>query len=122
STDFQNCGSFNSDTTLFCLIEILKDNPSIVIEIGGHAWKEKMPKKLSIKRANYVKSRLINFGIDGERIVTVGYGNKQPFITREHIIGGGYSKADENETLRRMNRQAQYKIISFDYGKKNDNN
>ena len=65
------------------VIELMKQFPDMVIEIGTHSdirGNSKYNKKLSQKRANSVRYYLIDNGIEPERIIAVGYGEEQPII------------------------------------------
>ncbi len=65
------------------IVEFLKDNPNIKIQIEGHTddvGSDDYNNKLSLDRANSVKNYLVNAGIDASRIKTVGYGKKQPLV------------------------------------------
>ncbi len=69
---------------------ILKANPDIKVEIGGHtdsSGSEKANLKISEKRAESVKRYLMDkFNIPGDRMVVKGYGSQRPIAdnkTRE---------------------------------------
>jgi OOP family OmpA-OmpF porin len=62
-------------------VEVLKNNPSVRIEIGGHTSSEgdhKQNLALSRKRADAVKWYLVDKGIADARITTAGYGPDRP--------------------------------------------
>ncbi len=62
--------------------EMLKENPDIKVEIGGHTdslGSEKANLKISEKRAESVKKYLMDkFNIAGDRMVVKGYGSSKP--------------------------------------------
>jgi outer membrane protein OmpA-like peptidoglycan-associated protein len=62
--------------------EMLKENPNIKVEIGGHTdslGSEKANQKISEKRAESVKKYLMDkFNISGDRMVVKGYGSSKP--------------------------------------------
>ncbi len=70
------------------LVKIMKDHPTMVIELGGHTdtrgdalyntW-------LSEARANVARDYLVNKGIDKSRIQTKGYGESSPEVSDEEI-------------------------------------
>ena len=58
---------------------ILKENPTINIEIAGHTdsrGNDSLNKKISQDRANSVKELLIGLGIKEEELKAVGYGEE----------------------------------------------
>ena len=60
---------------------ILQENPSIQIRIEGHTdsrGSDSYNKKLSDRRAASVRTYLMQRGIDGSRMVSVGYGEERP--------------------------------------------
>lgn len=66
--------------------QYLKKNPQLFIFVEGHC-DERGPEQynlsLGARRANYIRSILIQKGIHPERIHTVSYGKEKP-VTREH--------------------------------------
>ena len=66
------------------IAEILKNNPNLKIEVAGHTdsiGSDEYNLKLSQKRAEAVKNVLIDkFGINSNRIVAKGYGEKYPLV------------------------------------------
>ncbi len=63
------------------VLEIMKDNPKISVEIAGHTdsiGTEGYNQKLSQERAEAVAQWLVEHGIDEGRIVARGYGESQP--------------------------------------------
>jgi outer membrane protein OmpA-like peptidoglycan-associated protein len=82
---------------------ILKENPQIKVEIGGHtdpAGPEKVNQKMSEKRAQSAKKYLMDkFGIAENRLVTKGYGTTKPVAD------------NKTEEGRSKNRRAEFRII-----------
>lgn len=62
--------------------EMLKENPDIKVEIGGHTdslGSEKENRKISEKRAESAKKYLMDkFNIPGDRMIVKGYGSSKP--------------------------------------------
>ncbi|OGU39788.1 MAG: hypothetical protein A2X61_10485 [Ignavibacteria bacterium GWB2_35_12] len=84
------------------VIEFLRANPEIKIQIEGHTddvGSDEYNNKLSNERANSVKSYLINAGIEANRIKAVGYGKKQPL------------KKETTDEGRAMNRRVAMRIL-----------
>ncbi|WP_052502767.1 OmpA family protein [Halarcobacter anaerophilus] len=89
-----------SDITIKQIADILKQYPSIRIEIAGHTdavGAAKMNQQISLARAQSVRNRLISFGISSKRLVARGYGENIPLENT-----GGYSK---------INRRVEFNII-----------
>ncbi len=72
-----------SKVALDKLIELLKLNPNIKIEIMAHTdyrGSEEYNLRLSQGRANSVVKYLVDHGIDPKRLVAKGYGETKPFV------------------------------------------
>jgi outer membrane protein OmpA-like peptidoglycan-associated protein len=72
------------------LYELMKQNPTLKIELGGHTdntGSESTNQVLSQKRVNAVKSYLVSAGISSSRIVGKGYGEAKPVATTETAEG-----------------------------------
>lgn len=67
--------------TLNMVVQVLKDNPEIKFEVGGHTdadGSDDYNLKLSQQRADAVKEELIKLGIDASRLTAKGYGETKP--------------------------------------------
>jgi len=82
---------------------ILKDNPEIKVEIGGHtdaAGSEAARQKISQKRAESVKKYLMDkFNISGDRMSIKGYGSQKPIADNKSKEG------------RAKNRRVEFRVI-----------
>jgi len=82
---------------------ILKENPQIKVEIGGHtdpAGPEKVNQRMSEKRTQSAKKYLTDkFGIAENRLVLKGYGSTKPIAD------------NKTEEGRSKNRRAEFRII-----------
>ncbi|MDX1747024.1 MAG: OmpA family protein, partial [Halobacteriales archaeon] len=70
-----------SEQILQRALAVMKDNPDVRVEIGGHTdsrGRAAMNRKLSLDRAEAVKRWLVDAGIDASRMTTKGYGPSQP--------------------------------------------
>lgn len=84
------------------LVEHMKNNPLIKIQVEGHTDNQgdsKLNKKLSLDRAYNVRTYLVDKGIDPKRIKFTGKGDSEPI------------SANNNEDQRKLNRRVEYKII-----------
>jgi OOP family OmpA-OmpF porin len=82
---------------------ILKDNPDIKVEIGGHTdavGSEIAKQKISEKRAESAKKYLMDkFNIPGDRMSIKGYGNQKPVADNKSKEG------------RAKNRRVEFRVI-----------
>jgi outer membrane protein OmpA-like peptidoglycan-associated protein len=84
------------------LVQIMKENPALEIEIGGYTDNVGKPTSLvslSQNRVTTVKKYMTDHGIEGKRIVGKGYGPANPVVK------------NDTEEHRRMNRRVEFKII-----------
>lgn len=84
------------------LVGIMKENPTLEIEIGGHTDNQGLPTanlELSEKRVEAVRQYLIAKGIPPRRMIGKGYGGSKPIAP---------SDTEEN---RQRNRRVEFKII-----------
>ena len=89
------------------LIQIMKDNPTLEIQIEGHICcatdqyniQTQKDDLLSTRRAETVYGILIKNGIDPKRLSYIGYGRTRPLT------------AERNEAERIQNRRVEIKII-----------
>jgi len=82
---------------------ILKENPQIKVEIGGHtdpAGPEKVNQKISEKRAQSAKKYLTDkFGIAENRLALKGYGSTKPIAD------------NKTEEGRSKNRRVEFRVV-----------
>ena len=93
----------SSEEILVKAYNTMKAYPTLKVEISGHTddvCKDAANQKLSEARANSVRNWLVAKGVDGARLVPVGYGEKQPMVP---------NTSPEN---RFKNRRIEFKILS----------
>ena len=94
------------------LVDFLKENESVKIEIGGHTDSRGNNAKnieLSKNRAKSVQKYLIRTGIDSKRLTSKGYASEKPVYTDVEIEI--MSSEKEKEKAHQSNRRTEYKII-----------
>ncbi len=85
------------------LVKILKLNPSMKIEVGGHTdnvGDALLNMKLSEQRAEAIKKYLVKRGIDAKRLKTKGYGGTSPVGDNRFV------------NSRQLNRRVEFKILN----------
>lgn len=93
----------NAQSILDVLARSLVAQPTLKIEIGGHAdlsGSAARNKQLSVARAEAVKTYLIGKGAKPEQLVVVGYGISQPKV-----------KPERNADDRTLNRRVEFKVL-----------
>lgn len=84
------------------IAQILKDNPTIKVEIAGHTdsrGKASLNKRISQDRANSVKKELISLGVSKDNLKAVGYGEDFPIAK------------DDKNGLSEINRRVEFNIL-----------
>lgn len=118
------------------LVEILEDNPNIVIELRSHTdhiGSDEANQRLSQKRADTCVSYLISKGIEAERLVAKGMGESEPYVIPENWDGPSYLKPNDrlteafinrlkreqgneaDEFSRQLNRRTDFKVLRDNY-------
>ncbi|WP_421876941.1 OmpA family protein [Marinoscillum sp.] len=85
-------------------VDLLKDNSTMVIEIGGHTdnvGSDALNLSLSEKRAEAVRKYMILAGIEEERVRSKGYGETVPIAD------------NSTEEGRAKNRRTEFEIVEF---------
>ncbi len=86
------------------LIQIMEENPTLVVEIGGHTdsdGSDSYNQRLSQARSQSVVDYLLDAGIAEDRLVAKGYGEKEPIAPND---------TKENKQL---NRRTEFKVLAF---------
>ncbi len=91
-----------SFTELDLVVELLKKNPKVKVELGGHTdsiGSKQLNKTLSANRAKAVYDYLVSKAIPTTQLTHKGYGDTAPFTS------------NKTEAGRRLNRRTEMKII-----------
>lgn len=84
------------------IANLLKSDKSLILRVSGHACtlgNKEYNKKLSLKRAEQLKQKLLKLGVSGKQVVTIGYGSEHP-------------KADNStEEGRKINRRVEFDLL-----------
>lgn len=86
------------------IIKLMKDNPTIRVEISGHTdtiGSERANQKLSNQRAQSVVNYLVDNGIAKDRLEAKGYGKTRPIAT------------NKTEEGRQENRRVEIEVLSI---------
>ena len=89
------------------LIPLLRDNPSLIVEIGAHTdskGSDSYNQKLSQDRAKSVVSFLVQNGIEKKRLRSRGYGESQ--LRVKDNVNGTYDEAKQQK-----NRRTEFKVL-----------
>jgi len=98
-----------SEVELNKLVSIMKDNPTLKVELGSHTdsrGSDKYNRILSQRRSDSAVRYIIEQGIEAERIVAKGYGESQLV---NHCANGVRCSDEEH----RKNRRTEFKIIGY---------
>jgi OmpA-OmpF porin, OOP family len=97
-----------SITSLDSLVNFMKDNPSLNVEIYSFAdakGTDKYNKDLSMRRAESVMAHLETAGIERGRMITKGFGEAMPAAPNE-------KNGKDNPVGRQMNRRTEFRIVT----------
>ena len=85
-------------------IDLMKANPTMIIEVGGHTdnvGDDAFNMKLSHDRAKSVREYIVNGGLASDRIQAKGYGESNPIAT------------NDTEDGKKSNRRTEFIILEF---------
>lgn len=116
--------------TLNKIVKILKDNPTMTVNIGAHTdsrGKDDYNQRLSEGRAKKVVAYVVSQGVDQARIKTTGYGETEPRVLEYDIDGfkkgtklddafiNSLKTEDERERAHKLNRRVSLRKIDDSY-------
>jgi len=131
--------------SLMGLIQLMKENPNLVIELGSHTdarGSDTYNDTLSYKRAKSCVDFIISQGIEPDRLIPKGYGERVPRVLEKDItityndktftfkkgtvLNEDYINSlpskDEQEAAHQLNRRTTFQIVSTDYVPQEDKN
>ncbi|MFM8433388.1 MAG: OmpA family protein [Bacteroidota bacterium] len=91
------------------LVQIMKDNPDIKIELGSHTdsrARDAYNDDLSQRRAESAVKYIVSTGIDRKRITAKGYGERQ-------LVNGCTNGVKCTEEQHQANRRTEFKVVGF---------
>jgi peptidoglycan-associated lipoprotein len=116
------------------LVQTLKDNPSIVIELASHTdsrGTDQINDTLSQRRAQTVVDFLIAEGIEHERLHARGYGKRVPRTIERNIVREGFQFSagtvlneayinglpteEHRDAAHQLNRRTEFRVLSDDF-------
>jgi peptidoglycan-associated lipoprotein len=116
------------------LIKTLDENETLVVELASHTDSRDTEERndiLSQKRAQSVVDYLIQRGIDPDRLIAKGYGERVPRILDKNITKDGFlfksgttldetfieslKTTEEKEAAHALNRRTEFKVVSKDF-------
>lgn len=108
----------NSKDSLNYLLQILLDNPTIIVEIRNHTdcrGSDKYSVRLSQKRAQTVVNYLITKGVNSKRLIAKGMEDSEPLpgLSCEEITL--MKNQREKELAHKKNRRTDFKVVSWDF-------
>jgi outer membrane protein OmpA-like peptidoglycan-associated protein len=91
-----------SNLELDKLLRLMKANPTLRIEVGGHTdnvGADAENQKLSDQRANAVMKYLTSYGIDATRVTAAGFGETKPMASNDTEEGRAQNRRTEITVL-----------------------
>lgn len=96
-----------SVSELFKLLNLLQDNPDLIVEISSHTDARggaSFNQKLSQRRANNIVNFLVSEGVSKRRLIAKGYGEEKPV---NDCIDGQECEEEEYQ----LNRRTEFRVI-----------
>ena len=123
-----------SETALNTLVNLLKENPNVTIELSAHTdylGSDAYNKRLSQRRADAVVAYLTAHGIARDRLTPVGYGKERPkkirkkltekytWLKENDILTEAFIKKldkEKQEIANQLNRRTEFTVLRTTYG------
>lgn len=110
-----NSGDYNFQIDTINFIKCYMNTyPETIVTIWGHCGYDEINKsELSLQRANYVKEKLVAFGINPKRINISGYGDSKLLVRKEIVIKA--NTEEHKALLMEKNRRCNIRLESWDF-------
>ncbi len=98
-----------SEPVLERALEMLRRNPEVRVEIGGHTdsrGSARRNRRLSLRRAEAVRDWLVAHGLDRDRVEVRGYGSEQPVADNDTAEGRARNRRIEFRRLETPSTEA----------------
>ena len=123
-----------SSVALDSLVDLLKQNPHITIELSAHTdykGSDQYNERLSQQRAESVVRYLIQHGIVSDRLTPKGYGESMPKLIKKRVAekypflkeGDKLTEAfitalpeEQQEECNQLNRRTEFRVLQTTYG------
>ena len=123
-----------SSVALDSLVDLLKQNPHITIELSAHTdykGSDQYNERLSQQRAESVVRYLIQHGIASDRLTPKGYGESMPKLIKKRVAekypflkeGDKLTEAfitalpeEQQEECNQLNRRTEFRVLQTTYG------
>jgi len=98
------------------LVTFLKQHPELKVEVDNHTDRAYLQHNTNIsqRRAQCIADTLIQLGIDPQRIVAKGWGNRKLIIPQQQI-DAMKTQAEKDDAMAK-NRRTEIRILSMNFG------
>lgn len=104
--------TLSDEALIATLAEILNKNPQLQIELSGHTTFEE-PVELGLERAELVRKKLLDLGVQAPRILVANQGNSKPMIDQASILA--LPTAIEKQAAIAKNRRVEISVVRNDF-------
>lgn len=105
----------NGIDSLNFVFQTLEENPTIIIEVSSHCYKELSAEKNRIcgeQRADAVVDYLVSKGVDMERLIPVSYGDTRPKFSMDQLK---VMSSEERIHAEYRNNRVVFSVLSYDF-------
>lgn len=99
--------TISGDDALNKIAKLMQENPNIKVKISGHTdnleFDDPETKDVSLKRAEYIRSQMVNKGVDASRFTIADVQNNEPSPYVKDV--------DDEKTENAKNRRVSFEVI-----------